>query len=197
MAGYEWSWTFFLNKTIDGRFTVSAKQTVNEDGAARIRARRGLRDGIDVYEALFAIVDEAGYHLNHDLEAISRKIGEVDQSLVTDFLNGEELSEQREMKLREREATRRESILRPYRQAIDEYAMQISDTPLRYPGGGNFPSRRVWIRAFIEQHVLDHGELPDGKHNVNVRAGGYMGGEHDFTGLTKMAHVREQTREKR
>ena len=59
MAGYDWSWTFFLNKTIDGRFTVSAKQTVCEDGAIRIPARRGLRDGVDVYGALYAIVDGA------------------------------------------------------------------------------------------------------------------------------------------
>jgi hypothetical protein len=94
MAAFEWSWTFFLNKTFDGRFTVSAKQTVRAESAMRIPARRGLRDGIDVYEALYAIVEEAGYHLpDHDLEEISRNIAEVDRALVSDFVNGAELSE--------------------------------------------------------------------------------------------------------
>jgi hypothetical protein len=32
-----------------------------------------------------------------------------------------------------------------------------SDAPLHYPGGGNYPSKRFWVRRFIEDYVLDTG----------------------------------------
>jgi hypothetical protein len=93
MAGYEWAWTFFLNKTADGKFTVSCKQTVYEDSPQRIRSRRGLRDGVDVFDALRSLVWEAGYTLSDDdLATVAGEVKQVEPSLVDDFLKA--LSEQ-------------------------------------------------------------------------------------------------------
>jgi hypothetical protein len=97
MAGYEWSWAFFLDKTADGRFTVSCEQTVKEEEALWIQDRSGLRDGAEVYGALRDLMDEAGYALKgYDLAEISRAVKAVDPALVDDFLNGEAILEQQD-----------------------------------------------------------------------------------------------------
>jgi hypothetical protein len=95
MAGFEWSWTFFLDKAADGRFTVSCKQTVKEDMPLTRPARNGLRDGAEVYGALRDLVYEAGYALEgYDLAEISRAVKAVDPALVDDFLNGKAILKQ-------------------------------------------------------------------------------------------------------
>lgn len=63
----------------------------------RIAARRGLRNGVDVYEALVEIVKESGYSLDEgDLPAIARRLAEIDPALAPEFIKGKELSEARE-----------------------------------------------------------------------------------------------------
>jgi hypothetical protein len=182
MAGFEWSWSFFLNKTAGGRFTVSAKQTIRKYSAMRIAARRDLRDGVDVYEGLAAIVSEAGYSLaDWDLQAISKKIAEIDATLVPEFLFGEELSEAREEQRRSEEKKYREDCLRPYREAIDRYVLRFSE--IRRYG----PSARGAATLFIEDYVCKHGQLPTGVHRIELeKPFGYHGGDHDFTPLAAM-----------
>lgn len=184
MAGYDWSWTFFLNKTIDGRFTLSAKQTVREESAMRISERQGLRDGVDVYEALCEMVGEAGYHVpDYDLESIAAEVAEVDQSLADAFLNGEELSEDRQERHRQQEAAHRENILRPYRKLIDEYVLRFDASGRRYR-----PSQRVAATRFIEDYIVANGKLPEGIHLIRLgQPMNYSDGEHDFTPLGFLA----------
>jgi hypothetical protein len=83
-------------------------------------------------------------------------------------------------------ADEREAILRPYRAVIDSYVLKFSDEPLRYPGGGgNYGTHRMWMRRFIEDHVVANGCLPRGEHAIRVQVGltGYSGGSHDFSDL--------------
>lgn len=109
MAGYEWTWTFYLDRTANGRFTVSCKQMVTEESALRVPARKGLRDGADVYGALEEVVSEARYCLDDfDAGPIASEVKKVDPSLVDQFLRGPEILEQRQEKENEVRAAERE-----------------------------------------------------------------------------------------
>ena len=182
MAGYEWSWIFSLNRTADRRFTVSGVQTAREGPILRIPARKGLRDGAEIYAALEELVSEASYRLaDHDLQDIAKKVGEVDPTLVSDFLNGEAVTEERNEKLARRSEEARKILLRPFRKCIDEYVTQFNDAPGRPYG----PSRRIAAKRFIEEYVIQHGTLPEGTHRIHFSGPpmGYSGGEHDFSAL--------------
>jgi hypothetical protein len=184
MAGYEWTWTFYLNRTANGRFTVSCKQMVTEESALRVPARKGLRDGADVYGALEEVVSEAGYCLDDfDAGPIASEVKKVDPSLVDQFLRGPEILEQRQEKENEVRAAERERKLLPFRNVIDEYVVCFSDIPSKYG-----PSQREAAKRFIEDYALDHGMLPDGVHRIRISAGmRYSGSEHDFSNLARMA----------
>jgi hypothetical protein len=99
----------------------------------------------------------------------------------------QELLEQREEIAAQKAAAEREAKLNPYRALIDEYVLKFSDAHLRLPGGGSYPSKRFWVKRFIEDYVLDKGRLPDGKHRIKVETDGchYSGDTHDFGDLTK------------
>ena len=184
MAGYEWSWIFFINRTADHRFTASGVQTATEGPILRIPARRGLRDGAEIYAALAELVSEAGYELaDYDLQEVAKKVGQVDPTLVSDFLNGETIIEERDEELARRSEEARKTLLQPFRKCIDEYVTQFNDTPGRPYG----PSARIAAKRFIEEYVIKHGSLPEGVHRVRLSGPpmGYSGGEHDFSGLLR------------
>lgn len=87
MAGYRWKWQFFANRTADGRFTVSCKQTVEEESALRIPARRGLRNGAEVYDALSSLMDEASYSLSEaNKKSAAERLMSIDARLAAEFL---------------------------------------------------------------------------------------------------------------
>ena len=86
MAGYVWKWSFFLNRTANGCYTVSCQQTVYKEGARRIPARRGLRDAVEIYDALCCLIDEAGYSLDDHFEQIVDAIRPLDRKLADDFV---------------------------------------------------------------------------------------------------------------
>ncbi|MGD9503008.1 MAG: hypothetical protein AB7V40_11055 [Methyloceanibacter sp.] len=48
-----------------------------------------------------------------------------------------------------------------------------------------FGTRRMWIRRFIEDYVIAHGQFPMGEHRIDVQIGGshYLGDFHDFSDL--------------
>ena len=182
MAGYEWSWTFFLNRTARGRFTVSCKQRVNEDAAHRIAAKQSLRDGAEIYGALSQLMLEAGYELgDHDLSAIAEKIGEVSASVVDEFVRGEAILSLREEENEARRATDRSEKLRPFRACIDAFAQRFSEAPRRYGS-----SERGAAIQFIEQFVIANGHLPDGVHRIQYSGPtSYSGGACDFSELSQ------------
>lgn len=66
LSGFGWSWKFMVTRRKDGTFSVSAKQTTADPPAMRIPHRHPLRTGQDVWEALEAMVEEAGYAISDD-----------------------------------------------------------------------------------------------------------------------------------
>jgi len=173
MAGYEWTWTFYLNKTVRRRFTLSAKQTVSNDRPMSMASRRGLRDGVDIYDALTSMISELGYHLpDYNLEKVATCIARLEPALAADFLGGEQLSEQRELLRLKKQQEVRDGRLKPFRATIDRYVLRFDDAPRRFA-----PSLRSAAISFIEEYVRKHGHLPSGTHRLRT------GTDHDFSTL--------------
>jgi hypothetical protein len=187
MEGYEGRWEFYLQGKRGGAYTLSCRHIPRGDEPVKIDLVNGLRNGIDVNDALHTMVfDDASYSLGEDqLQGIAEELAFLDPSLAEEFRQGQKLLEQRLENERQVAASERESKLRAYRDIIDKYVERFSDDPLRYPGGGAYGTRRNWVRHFIEDYVLAHGRLPTGEHRIDVRIGGvgYSGGAHDFSDL--------------
>jgi len=180
MAGYEWSWSFFASRTTNGRFTLSCRQTVQEDEPMEIPPVAGLRDAAEIYEALSAMVDEAGWSLpDLDQKKIAVALSRLDPGLESAFLAAPKWIEEREEKKSEATARKRKQALAPFQVRIDAYVTRFSDQKLKFP----WPSQRTWAKRFIQEYVVTHGHLPTGKHRIEVA--GYHGGEHDFSDLKK------------
>jgi hypothetical protein len=185
MVGDEWTWSFFVSRTSDGRFTVSAKQSVRAGQAMRVSSRRRLKGAVEIYEALESMMSELGYSLDDEqICAASVALRRVDARLAQAFLSApleaERLSEQ------SWERAEGQRLLKPVKATIERYVEQFDDRrKLGYWG-----SKRYWMRRFIEQYFLENGALPVGKHLIHVRGPmGFTGGEHDFTGLNHPGFV--------
>jgi hypothetical protein len=89
MAGSEWTWSFFLNRTANGRFTVSCSQKVSDGGRQQLTlAARGLTNGAAVYAALVEMVEDAGYAIDDDsIPDVAGEIAKIDSLLVVEFVN--------------------------------------------------------------------------------------------------------------
>ena len=180
MAGYSWKWMFDLNKTVNGKFTVSCRQIVNEDNPYKMPAAKGLKDAVEIYDALEIMMSEAGYSLDdQSLDDISNKIMKIDEGIGKDFLSAPERSIERSNLLKIEMQKKRTLILAPYKSIISKYVEQFDDERLRNYGG----SRRSWTQYFIEEYIVANGKIPNGVHKIQVK--GYSGPEHDFTPLSK------------
>jgi hypothetical protein len=178
MAGYIWKWIFTLNKTKNGKFTLSCKQIVNEGNAYKIPAAKGLKDSVEIYDALNIMMSEAGYSLDdHSLDEIANKILIIDQKIAKEFTNAPEHSIERLNLIQIETEKNRTLLLAPYKSAILKYVEQFDDEKLRNYGG----SRRSWTLYFIEEFILANGKLPNGVHRIQIK--GYSGSTHDFTPL--------------
>jgi hypothetical protein len=186
MAWSSWRWNFFLEDEDGGAHKLSCKQVIADDEAILIAPFSGLRRGADVYDALEIMLAEAGNSLEeHELASISLKIGKLNKRLAGQFERGPKLLERRAASAAKRAAVLSHTKLAPFRTIIDEYVLKFSDVPLRYPGGGNYGTKRIWAKTFIEQYVVENGHLPYGNHDIKVKVGGtgYSGGTHDFSDL--------------
>src|SRR4051812_560656 len=75
IEGFEWTHSFRLNRLKDRSMSLSHKNTVNDGEAFRIAAKRRLKDGVDVYEALAEQLGELGYDLaDYDTESIANRL---------------------------------------------------------------------------------------------------------------------------
>jgi hypothetical protein len=179
----EWSYTFFLSQE-EGQFVLTLDEVPTEEYCLDAEPVCGLQTGIDVYRALGGILTAAGYGPEDiDLESISAAIAEVDRDLAAQFRGAPEEIERRGNEARQLEAARERAVLEPLAERIDAYVTaRFSDERLHYPGAGRiYPSQRFWAKCFIQQHVLEHGPLPTGRHWIRVS--GFSGGEHDFSDL--------------
>jgi hypothetical protein len=183
MAGFSWTHTFWLAKGRDGTFTLTTEQSALDGDCLDVPPSEGLASGVDVYRALIAMLDELGYDLDRvDLQTVADEIEHLAPAAAEQFRTAPEVIEEIEELERERAALYRHTALAPFAAAIEKYVAHFSDEKLYYPGAGYvYPSRRHWMRCFMEEYVLAHGALPNGKHLITVQ--GYSGGEHDFPNL--------------
>ena len=193
-----YDWAIYLEPHPDGTYSLSALQSVldGETECDPIDPVGKLRGGAKLYDALVKLVLELGYAIDWtggeplpngawDLSKIAARIAEVDPVLARQFRSTPGSREQRQQIKRARSARSWAAALRPHQEAIERYVQQFSDEPKRHLGIP-YPSRRHWMRLFIENYVIAKGHLPTGMHDVMITtpAGdGYIGGQHDFTGL--------------
>lgn len=87
MAGFEWTVTFFINKTKSRGLTLSCRHSrAEEGGTPRVPAVKNLTSGNQVYDALTAILDDMGDSIeNHDTDEIAREIKAVDKKMASEF----------------------------------------------------------------------------------------------------------------
>jgi predicted DNA-binding protein YlxM (UPF0122 family) len=191
MSGYVWRWSFYLETEGSGGYKLSCEQLIiegdeDDEEGLFLASVSGLKRGADIYGALESLVSEAGYCLeDFDLTEVAGNIEEFNATLADQFKRGEELLERRERAARKRAEIERTKKLDIFKKTIDEYVLRFSDTPLRYPGGGSYGTQRIWARHFIEQYILDNGQLPTGEHKISAthRGSSYSGSTHDFSDL--------------
>lgn len=183
MAGYRWSYSFWLARSRGGSLTLSLRQSARGNERVRIEPASGLRDGVAVYEALVGMLVELGCEaVSTALEPVAAELERFGATLAAEFRNASSVLEQRDEDKRRAAEAGIQQTLTPYRPAIEAYVTRFSDEKLYYPGSGYvYPSRRFWVRRFLEQYVLAHGKLPTGEHWIKVP--GYSGPSHDFSDL--------------
>jgi hypothetical protein len=176
MARSSWRWNFYLDDEDCGAYGLSCEQvTTDDDEAMIIEPVSGLRRGPDVYNALDSMPSEAGYSLGEDeLALIGAKIAKLNRRLAEQFERGPQLLKRRDAAAVKKAAVHSIAKLAPYRSIIDEYVLKFSDAALRFPGGGSYGTQRKWAKSFIEQYVIENGQLPNGSHQIKVTVGGKL-----------------------
>jgi hypothetical protein len=132
------------------------------------------------------MLSEAGYSLEEDeLALIGAKIAKLNRRLAEQFERGPQLLERRDAAAVKKAAAHSIAKLAPYRSIIDEYVLEFSDAPMRFAGGSSYGTKRKWAKSFLEQYVIENGQLPNGNHQIKVKVGGagYSGATHDFSDL--------------
>jgi hypothetical protein len=186
MARSSWRWNFYLEDENDGAYRLSCQQVITDDEAMVIEPVSRLRRGADVYSALEAMLSEAGNSLEeNELVSIAVKIAKLDKRLADQFERGPKLLERRDAAAVKRAAAHSHAKLAQFRSIIDEYVLKFSDAPMRFAGGSSYGTQRKWVKSFIEQHVIEKGEVPNGSHQIKVTVWGtgYSGATHDFSEL--------------
>jgi hypothetical protein len=183
MAGFEWSYSFWLSRTRDRSLTLALKQSAKGADRLHVDPEKGLKSGIDVYRALRSMLSEAGSSIDScDPDSVARAIGLIDPVVAAEFRNGATAIESEEEEDEQEEYARRREIVAPFNSRIEAYVTRFSAERLHYPGAGEvYPSRRHWATKFIQEYVVAHGALPTGKHWIRVQ--GYSGDEHDFSDI--------------
>jgi hypothetical protein len=186
MARSSWRWNFYLDDEDCGAYRLSCQQVITDDEALVIEPVLRLRRGADVYSALEAMLSEAGNSLEeNELASIAVKIAKLDKRLADQFERGPKLLERRDAAAAKRAAAHSHAKLAQFRSIIDEYVLKFSDAPMRFAGGSSYGTQRKWAKSFIEQYVIENGQLPNGSHQIKVTVGGagYSGATHDFSEL--------------
>jgi hypothetical protein len=138
----------------------------------------GLRDATEIYSALAEMLEQAGCSLpDLDQNKIAAALGALDPALNSAFLAAPDDLEKREEQEIQAAELKRKETLKPFRAQIDRYVKRFSDQNLRLGWG----TQQGWAKRFIEDYVIAHGDLPTGKHKIEVA--GYHGSEHDFTDM--------------
>ena len=176
MAGDSWVWRYYIRND-NGYFTLTGEQEVEGRIDLSIEPQPKLKDGAEIYDALYIASSNNGYDLTeHDLMLVSDALKAFSPKVAREFFEGEAILEARHEEQIRLEKLERDRVLAPYRTVIDAYITRFSDAPLR-----NYGTQRHWAKRFIENYVMEHGCLPSGEHHI--KEGGYTGSLHNFSDL--------------
>lgn len=86
MAGFEWSYTFWLGRARDRTLTLSLRQSAAGELRRDVGPAKSLRTGVDVYQALGGMLDDLGYYVGGiDTEAVAHEIEQFDPAVAAQF----------------------------------------------------------------------------------------------------------------
>jgi hypothetical protein len=172
IAGFDWDWHFFLNKTTRGSYTLSCKETGGEpEYRTRIPSKKGIRTGEQLYDLLMKMIEETNIGLDEsNIDTINEAIRSFESQLGDEFHQARTTVEKREETKSLSEEKKRSDKLERYQSTIEEFLKRFSDQPMRPYG-----TKRGWARNIIKTFILTNGQLPTGLHNGI-----------DFTDLTNL-----------
>lgn len=185
IARQEWRWLFGLHVSEEGTFALSAVQEFAdpEDAgdAMMVAPAIGLRNGCEIYEQFFEMLDQAGIERDRvSYDAVAEGIRRIDADAALQFEAAAGLDETGQSGAQANGQARMRALkLAPFRAAIDGYCSTLSDKRSRGGGGISRPSERARVQAYMEEYALQHRALPTGRHSWRLR-NGFLSGEHDF-----------------
>jgi hypothetical protein len=172
-----------------GIFICSEKTTVftrlaAEDDPHVIEPISDLKDGVDIYSS-FIEMTNAAWLSDEEIDEgdVANKIARFGKKLAQQFRDAANILEARREEELARQKKRREKIIEPFKDKIEKYLLQISDAPGRFPGSHSpYPSKRAWVRLYIEDYIVKNNSFPEGWHEIKVVSGSHThnGGRHYF-----------------
>ena len=116
-------------------------------------------------------------HRSLEVKVVDQALAENDGRLTIHFFRNRAMSSsavrlpvsslfkeaQREAEV---EAERRQKILTPFQDRIDEYVLKFGDEMIRNPKWRGYLSLQDVAKRFIEGYLVEHGKLPTGVHSV-------------------------------
>lgn len=158
------NWECRLSLCEGGGFTLSNRR-LYPPGNSTVTVTRGLRDAVDIYEALDRLGAAFGYPLTEgDVALIAVDIAALDINLARAFIDAPPLVARRRARRDRaaaaalaRKAKERWQRLEPFEAEIEARLATVSNEPVRVLG----VPRRAIVRQQLEAHVLAHGKLPD------------------------------------
>ena len=88
MAGFSWSWKFWISKRKDQTYSVCCKQIVNEPPAMKVPGVYRLKTGQEIKKAFEDLLEEAGLSLPEDQSEILSRIEVLNPKLAKEFQEG-------------------------------------------------------------------------------------------------------------
>tara|TARA_Y100001936_G_C15940679_1_gene594539 strand:+ start:34 stop:957 length:924 start_codon:yes stop_codon:yes gene_type:complete len=170
MGGDSWEWCLYVSKESGGSWTLSGELLpVLDSDPVTIDPVFGIKDGTELYDRFRSVLisNDTGIDPQWiDVEQVRQNLLEVDQTLLDQFLEGRSTFEEREEEKGKKERERRGLLIEPFSSVIKDFLERFPDDPRKYRG-----SVRRTIRTYVENHLIDYGELPTGLHDVPTVGG--------------------------
>ena len=181
ISGSEWTWKIFVELTDEGRYSVTAKQVVEEGPAQRVRGYRGLQSPSEVANAIVLIVDKTGGTVEeYQANKIAESVAELSEPFAMEL--HEALLE--ELGFDEAES---QALASEYEAAqaaasapgtIGAHVAAATWLEERWNGAGGMVRifhkhlRRNAAHWYASKYLQEHGSLPTGTHRVVATYGG-------------------------
>jgi hypothetical protein len=190
------AWGYQLNTSIFLDFLMQQSESSIDFLEALAKRKHPPYFSDEVIEALDTILDGDNEKDLLNIIESSEHVGlfssltEVETMLTEAAAKVEEKAEQkRELKIKEKKQT-----LAPFIDSITSIASSFNSDRTRIGAGisGSKPSQQEIVTRWLKNYVLEHGEIPNGIHEVKVPfLGGYINvGKIEFDGHSNCAKIK-------